>query len=124
MAKKKEAERRFTPRTLSGERLSLRISRADRIKMLEGGRTLGPQGEITDLDTGKCYRITGASCGADNCNCDSVAVEIETLTEPESALRAVLLRISEPVLFKVLEATLTEDQKAALGESWFNIDRE
>lgn len=116
----------FTPRTPKGVRLALKLSNDDRSKMLLAGRNLSVKGEVTDLNTGKRYRITGASCGSPECNCDAVAVEItpKVFSPREMAIRQRLLGLKEEKLFEILEATLTTEQKEKLGESWFNIDRE
>lgn len=74
----------FTP-LYQGERVRLRISREDRDGTC-GYRGPGLKGVITDLDTGKQYKVYGRSCGLPRCMCDS---EIKDYTEkPKRAARA------------------------------------
>ncbi len=68
----------FSPRSLSGERLTLRVeaqklARISRRENRVRGKNLGT---VTDLITGKHYRIEAANCSLPNCCCDCIATEI------------------------------------------------
>lgn len=67
----------FTP-IYKGKRVKLRLGEADR-KVI-GYRGLGLRGTVTDLDTGKTYKVYGRSCGLPNCQCDS---EIKEVSQPK-----------------------------------------
>lgn len=65
----------FTPRMRIGDgfiRVRMRISETDHNSL---GRGRGLQGIVTDLDTGKRYKVYGASCGLPRCMCDSKITE-------------------------------------------------
>jgi hypothetical protein len=66
----------YTPRLkASGERLQLVLNDADWAVANRHRGTLRVRGIITDLNTGKRYRITGAACGL-QCQCDATAEEV------------------------------------------------
>ncbi len=65
----------FTPRDkFTGERYRMKLSVEDRWLPSRG---LGCRGTVTDLLTGKRWKVYGASCGLPNCQCDAVVVEVK-----------------------------------------------
>lgn len=50
--------------------------RADLTYALKDKRGPGPQGIVTDTDTGKRYRIEGRPCELPACYCDAEIIEI------------------------------------------------
>lgn len=67
----------YTPRNrATGERMELLLSQADAEKMMAAGRNFRVKGTVTDLNTGKVWKIRGASCGLPNCRCDATAEEV------------------------------------------------
>jgi hypothetical protein len=62
-----------TPRSTSDNRLRLEVSEVDHGK-LERGR--GWEAEMTDIPSGRKYKLYAAACGHPNCFCDAIAVEI------------------------------------------------
>ena len=66
----------FTPRLgKTGKRLALRLSDADWQIVNRYRGSFRVRGIVTDLETGKRYRIKGASCGL-QCRCDASAEEV------------------------------------------------
>lgn len=66
----------FTPKlSTTGKRLALRLSDADWAIANRYRGTFKVRGIVTDLGTGKRYRIKGAACGL-QCRCDATAKEI------------------------------------------------
>jgi len=63
----------ITPRLANGKRIALVVRAED--SFLPRGREW--QKEVTEVDTGKRYRLRGASCGLPECFCDSIAKEIK-----------------------------------------------
>jgi len=63
----------------TGHRLTLKISKSEHRKITRGP---GFKATVTDLLTGKRYRIFGRSCGLPNCFCDAKAIEVERQGEP------------------------------------------
>jgi hypothetical protein len=66
----------FTPRLATGERLRLALNTADVARVNKHRGTLRVKGVVTDQNTGRRYRIRGASCELPGCVCDSVAREL------------------------------------------------
>lgn len=66
----------YTPR-LKNSNKRLHIERHEFEKGFNFSRGIGIKGIMRDLDTGKRYRISGASCDAPNCQCDAIADEIK-----------------------------------------------
>lgn len=66
-----ETERVFTPRLTSTDaaRLTMKLSDGDYVKIGRGGPW---RAVVTDQNTGKQYRVRGASCGLPRCFCDAV----------------------------------------------------
>jgi hypothetical protein len=66
-------ERVFTPRisARSHDRLEMKLSDTDWSKVRGRGQW---KAEVTDLNTGKRYKVRGADCGGD-CYCDAVVVK-------------------------------------------------
>lgn len=58
-----------------GERVALRVSKEDAGKWKPGS---GDCGIITDLDTGKRYRLLGRSCELPSCYCDAEIILVTT----------------------------------------------
>lgn len=58
-----------------GERVALRVTATDAAKPRRGP---GEYGVITDLDTGKRYRLRGKACSVPTCYCDAEIVELLT----------------------------------------------
>ncbi len=56
-----------------GERVALRVSEDDKGKLRRGG---GNYGVITDLDTGRQYRLIGIACSFPGCLCDAKIEEV------------------------------------------------
>jgi hypothetical protein len=72
------SQQSYTPRDkVTGERYQMRLSMEDIHKVMSHGRRTGFKGQITDLNTGKVWRIYGAACGLPGCICDAVAVEVK-----------------------------------------------
>jgi len=46
-----------------------------------------------------------------------------TQEETETLMQECMANLTEEQIFRVLEQTLTTNQKEELGEVWFNIDR-
>ena len=59
----------------SGERLLIRHPRFS--DDFDHRRGPGNKGVVTDLETGKHYRITGKPCDIPTCHCDAWAYEID-----------------------------------------------
>ena len=62
----------LTPRTETGDRLHLSVSSEDFAKIRLGKRW---KATITDLPTGKKYRLRDAGCGIPRCHCDAFVIE-------------------------------------------------
>jgi hypothetical protein len=58
----------FTP-VFRGRRVRMRLSAEDDKRI--DGRGPGPRGVVTDLDTGKRYRVYGKRCSLPKCYCDA-----------------------------------------------------
>jgi len=59
---------KFTPVLPSGKRAQMRLSTADHEKISRG---LGDKGIVTDLRTGRRWRVSGKACGTPGCQCDA-----------------------------------------------------
>lgn len=68
----------FTPRLEDGTRAEMRLSDEDQAKCSRGRNW---SAEVTDLLTGKRWKVRGASCGSPRCFCDAIA---EPLDQSES----------------------------------------
>ena len=67
----------YTPKlACTGKRIALNLSDADWAVANRYRGTFRVKGVIVDLNTGKRYRIKGASCGL-SCCCDAIAEEVE-----------------------------------------------
>lgn len=62
-------EQLFTP-LLNGERVVMKLSPEE--KEWACRRGTGLRAEVTDLLSGRRYRVVGRSCGLPNCDCDAV----------------------------------------------------
>lgn len=61
----------FTPRK-GRERVTMHLSAEDAAKIKRGKW----QAVVTDLDTGRTWKVQGASCGhANGCRCDAIVVK-------------------------------------------------
>jgi hypothetical protein len=94
-----------TPRDTLNNRLRLEVAENDYKKL---GRGRGWDAEMTDIPTGRKYKLCAASCGHSNCFCDAIAVEVV-------ANRVDVAPVSGLV---AMEAILAEDEdKDALGNA-------
>jgi hypothetical protein len=62
----------FTPRTETGERLTLHVSAADFRKIRRGHW----RATVTDQLSGRKYNARGAACSLPHCMCDAVVTEV------------------------------------------------
>jgi hypothetical protein len=62
-----------TPRDLADNRMRLEVSENDYGKLVRGRVWAA---EMTDIPTGRKYRLYPADCGQANCFCDAIAVEV------------------------------------------------
>lgn len=63
----------FLTPMFQGFRVALRVSPEDDAKLRRGR---GVHGIITDLDTGKKYRLEGRPCSLPGCYCDAEIIEL------------------------------------------------
>lgn len=63
---------RFTP-LWEGARQDFLISPADSLKLTRG---LGYKGEVTDLTSGRRFKVYGTACPAPKCYCDATVIEV------------------------------------------------
>lgn len=63
----------FTPILPSGRRTKMRLSHEDQAKITRG---LGLKGVVTDLLTGRRWRVYGMACESPNCACDARVVPV------------------------------------------------
>ena len=67
------AKHRFTPKMPDGSRAEMLLNDADDAKIGRGCRW---SAEVTDLKTGRRYKVRGAACNIPRCMCDAVVVKI------------------------------------------------
>lgn len=77
----------FTPRTREGRRLRMRLSPGDMVKIKRGCRWTA---DVTDLKTGRRYKVRDAGCGSLHCHCDALVVREIPRSRLSIAIEAVV----------------------------------
>lgn len=62
----------FTPRTATGERLTMQLSPEDAAKV---GHRAWWRATVTDQATGRVHRVRAAACNLPGCMCDAAVVD-------------------------------------------------
>jgi len=78
----------FTP-IFNGKRITITVSDEEARPIREYGRRLGFKGEVTDIKSGKRFRIYGKACSLPNCVCDATALQLCDLSIAKRAKQKV-----------------------------------